>query len=222
MSYKLFFLLRRAKHILQTEGLVPLIRRGFVFLAHYFFRYGTYCLYEQVVKERSEAGFASKVPNATFKIVSTNQQADELMVEGLDLRLHFINARQWLDKGVIAFCVFVGGEIAHISWVVMDAEAKRKTNQLPCQVDFSNNEAYLAFIETNPRYRRMGLWGYNHHKILQFLREKGIVTLRSVVAKNNIASQRGHAKHGARLYAEARYLRILWWKLWKERPLISQ
>jgi RimJ/RimL family protein N-acetyltransferase len=222
MIFKMMVLFGRAKRILKTEGLAALLRRGFPFLARYFFRCETYYLYEQMVKERSRAEPAPKLQGATFRIVSTNQQADELLAEGLDFRSHFINARQWLDKGVIAFCVFVNGEFAHASWVVMDAEAKQKTVQFPCQVDFSNSEAYLALIETNPEYRQRGVWSYAHAKLLKFLREKGVAKLRSVVSTGNVASQRGHVKFGARPYAEARYLKLLCWKFWKENPLTAK
>jgi hypothetical protein len=222
MIFKLKVLFGRAKRILQTEGLTALIRRGFPFLVRYFFRYENFYLYEQMMKKRSGAEPAPKLQNATFKIVYTNQQADELLAEGLDFRSHFINARQWLDKGVVAFCVFVNGEFAHASWVVMDAEAMRKTNQLACRVDFSSGEAYLALVETNPKYRRRGVWSYAHAKLSPFLREKGIVKLRSAVSKGNIASQRGHVKFGARPYAEAHYLKLLGWRFWKERWLTAK
>ena len=229
MICKLIMLFRRAKHILQTEGLVPLIRRGFAFLirrgfaflAPYFFMYGTYYLYEHIVNESKKADFLPGIRGLTFRIVSTNQQADELIADGLEFRSYVLDTRQWLGRGAIAFCIFVDGELAHISWVAMTAEVKGRLTELPFQVNFSNNEAYWGRLETNPRYQRMGLWGYSYHKILKFMRERGIVTLRFVVHTNNISTQRGYAKFGARRYAKARYLRILWWKFWKERPLAT-
>jgi len=43
---------------------------------------------------------------------------------------------------------------------------------------------------------------------------------RGSIFKGNIVSQRGEAKFGYnKMYAEARYLKILWWKWWKEKPL---
>jgi hypothetical protein len=66
----------------------------------------------------------------------------------------------------------------------------------------------------------MGLALYVHSKELQFLKKKGIVTFRGVVATNNIAPQRVYAKLGVKPYAEARYLKILWWKFWTEKPLL--
>ncbi len=219
MIYRLTVLFRRAKYIFQTEGLIPLLRQGFAFLIGYFFQYGTYYLYEYAVKERNETDFMPRIQNFTFKVFATNQQADKLVADDLDFRSYVINARQRLDKGAIAFCVFVDRELAYIGWVAMSEEAKKSLTQLPIQVDFSNNEAYTGSIVTNPKYRRMGLTEYVYFKKLQFLKERGRVAVRAVVATNNIAVQQLYARLGSKLYAEARYLKLLWWRLWKEKPL---
>ena len=47
----------------------------------------------------------------------------------------------------------------------------------------------------------------------------GIMISRSAIAKKNIASQKGRAKFSPRIYAEGRYLKILWWKFWREKSL---
>lgn len=219
--YRLTELFTRAKYIFQTEGLTPLLRRGFTFLAGYFFQYGTLYLYEFTVKERNEADFLPRIRDFTFKVVTTNQQADELAADGLEFRSHVINARQRLDKGAIAFCVFIDGELASIGWVAMTEEAKKSLTRLPIQVGFSSNEAYTGGAETNPKYRGMGLAPYVVFKRLQFLKERGRVAVRAVVATNNIASQRLHARLGSKRYAEARYLKLLWWKSWREKPLTA-
>jgi len=212
-------LFRKARYIFQTEGLIPLLRAGFSFLVGYFLQYGTYYLYEYAVKERNEADFMPRMQNFTFNVVATNQQADELAADGLDFRSHVINARRRLDKGAIAFCVFINGELAYIGWVAMTEEAKKSLTQLPIQVDFSNNEAYTGGVVTNPKYRRMALLVYGYFKKLQFLKERRRVAVRAVVATNNVATQRACAKLGSRPYAEARYFKLLWWRFWKEKLL---
>jgi len=54
-----------------------------------------------------------KIKDFTFKIVETTQQLDELSNEGFDLSLLDINeARHRLEKGAIAFWVFVERELA--------------------------------------------------------------------------------------------------------------
>jgi len=43
-----------------------------------------------------------------------------------------------------------------------------------------------------------------------------------LVEKGNLASLKGLPKAGGRVYGEGRYLKILWWKSWKEKPSIQQ
>jgi hypothetical protein len=65
----------------------------------------------------------------------------------------------------------------------------------------------------------MGLSTCGGCRRLQFIGERGKVATKGAIATGNIANQRVNAKLGLRIYAEARYLRILWWKSWKEKPL---
>lgn len=213
-------ILRRAKHIFQTEGLPSLLRQGVKFLNRgHLFHHETYYLYEHTLKERNEADFMPKTNNFTFKIVSSAQQVDELAAEGLDLDLYFIDARQNLDKGAIAFCIFIGRELAHIGWVAITEKAKKTFDTESYQVDFSNNEACTGGTWTHPRYRGRGLMVYGYFKRFQFLRERGITVSRNAVVTKNIISQRGHAKFGPKRYAKGHHLKILRWEFWKETPL---
>ena len=213
-------LFRRAKYIFESEGLKPLFRRGFTFLIGYFFQYGTFYVYEHTIKEGNEADFMPKIQNFTFQVVFTNQQANELCANGFDLRSFSIYARRRLDKGAIAFCILIGRELAHIGWVAMTEEAKNTFEPYPYRVDFLNKEACTGGTITIPKYEKKGLMTYGYYKRFQFLRERGVVTSRNAVDTSNIVSQRVHAKFGPKIYAKARYLKILWWKLWKETPLV--
>jgi hypothetical protein len=213
-------MLKRAKDILKTEGLKPLLKRGFAFVRVFFFEYGDFYLYEYSIKERSEADFLPKIQDFTFKMISGNEEANKLAeAMGSDFRRRFVTARRMLDKGAIAFCIFVKGEIAHIGWIALSEEAHKAVDNLPYRVDFLNHEACTGGVETITRYRGEGLMAYGHFKRSEFLREKGIVVSRTAVAKSNIASQKAHAKFRPRIHAEAKYLRLLWWHFWKEKPL---
>ena len=100
-------------------------------------------------------------------------------------------ARRNLDKGAIAFCIFVNGEVAHIGFVAMSEEAKNTVDHMPYKVDFSNNEACTGATETVPEYRSKGLMGYVYFKRFQFLREKGKVISRvSLLILNPIDMQK--------------------------------
>jgi RimJ/RimL family protein N-acetyltransferase len=202
--------------------LIPLVRRGFAFVVGHFFQYDTYYLYEEAVENSlrlNEADFMPRIDSFTLKTISTNQEADELEAEGLEFWSHGANYRKRLDKGAIAFCVFVGQELASIYWVAMTRQAKDSLNERPYTVDFSNNEVCTGGLWTNPKYRGMGLIPYVSFKVRQFLGESGKVLLRGAITTGNVASQRAYAKLGPNIHAEARYLRILWWKSWKEKPL---
>ncbi len=210
---------KRARDILQTEGLKPLLTRGFAFVEVRFLEYGDYYIYEYTLKERNEADFLPELQDFTFKIISSNEEADKLAkAVGSDFRRRFVTARNKLDKGAIAFCIFVKGEIVHIGWVALSEEAHKAVDNLPYRVDFLNHEACTGGTETIPQYRGNGLMAYGYVKRFQFLKGQGIVVSRNAVAKSNIASQKAHAKFNPKVIAEAKYLRLLWWRFWKEKP----
>ncbi|MBE9500915.1 MAG: hypothetical protein IMY87_00580 [Chloroflexi bacterium] len=160
-----------------------------------------------------------KIKNFTCKIVSTNQEADELAAEGFEFRSQVTGATEKLDKGAVALCIFVEKELGHICWFAFTEEAKKMVDLLPYKVDFANNEACVGGAWTSQEYRRIGLNKYRSFKDSQFLTNRGIVTARYSIASTNIASQRSLDKFTNKKYAEARYLRILGWKSWKEKPL---
>lgn len=221
MISEMVSMLNRASDILRREGLTPLIVRGFDFTRRRLFQYGNYYLYEQTPKERDEADFLPRIEDFTFKIVCNNDEADELAAAiGCDFRRRFVNARKYLDKGAIAFCIFVNGEIAHIGCVALSEEAKKTFDSLPYEVDFSNNEACTGGTETVPEYRSRGLMAYGYFQRFKFLREMGITASLNAVDVNNIASQKAHARFGPRLYARGRYMKLLCLKFWKETPLL--
>jgi len=220
MISRLVILLRRAKDILQTEGLATLLRRSLKFVQAWFFKCGEYYLYELALGGTSQVDFMPSVNGLTCEIISTNNEADALAAAvGFDFRRRFINARKSLDKGAIAFCVLFKGQMASIGWVALSEEAKKSLYSLPQKVDFSKGEAYIGGLETIPEYRRKDLASYGSVRRLQFLNERGITNTRYAVSASNIGAQTLAAKFGLEKYAEARYLKLLWWKSWTEIPL---
>ena len=213
---------RRAKQIYQTEGLRSLIRRGFAFLAYCLFERQTYYLYADRTEgflSLHEADFKPSIDGFILKVVSSNEEADELEAEGFQFRSHVQNSQQRLDKGAVAFCIFVGSELAHIAWAALSKEAQSSIGEPPYKVDFSNREGCTGDIWTNSEYRRMGLSSYVYTRRLRFMLNNGIVTNRTVANKRNVISQQYSAKVDSNMCGEGRYLRVLWWKSWKETPL---
>jgi len=217
-------LFRRAEYILQTEGVIPLLRLGFTFVIGHFFQYGiSYLTHNDLSFVGNEADFLPKLPdftvNPTFKIIATNKEAYELEAEGIKFRSSTLNTRERLDNEAVAFCLLVGQELASVIWVGMTQRAKDILKEPPYQVEFSHGQVCMADQWTNLKYRGMGLGPYTARMTLQFLKKSGYSGIRGSVPVGNIASQRAASKQRIGLYAKARYIRIFWWKFWKEKPI---
>jgi len=205
----------RARYFLQEQGAGTLLRRGLAFIGRFLFRNEYYYLYRHSLEARDEAEFRPRVEAFTFEIVSSTSRAAELANEGMDIRQLFPNAWQSLDRGAIAFCVFIDNELAHIGWVATTEEAKQSIDDVPYHVDFPNGEACTGGTRTAPKYGRRGLMVYGYFERLEFLREKGCVSSLCAVTTDNIASQKAHARFNPTIYAKARFLKILWWQFWR-------
>ncbi len=206
---RLTSLFRRARHILYMEGVLAL-------LGHRKTYHIVEINPEAALREINVADFVPKLKNFTFRIVSTVQQADEVAAEGFEFPYY---DKDVLDEGGIAFCVYVGRELAHVTWLAVTEEAKGRFNPLPYRVDFANGEVCLAWTWTKPKYRGNSIMGYVGVKWRQFLKDRGTVTLRLSRATDNVAAERGATKAGEKKYAELRYVRVLWWRSWQEKPL---
>ncbi|MBM3156826.1 MAG: hypothetical protein FJ004_06025 [Chloroflexi bacterium] len=210
---------RRAKDILQSEGLTAFVRRGWDFVGQRFFSVKFFYLYEHQLKDRNEADFLPQIQNIALHIVRTNEEANRLAeITGFDFRSRLINGQERLDKGGIAFCILADGEFAHIGWVALNEKAKRALDDRPYKIDFSNKQACTGGTYTVPEYRGKGLMTYGYFKRFQFLREQGFKTSRNVVSTDNISSRKSHAKFGPRVVAKARHVKFFCWEFWKETP----
>lgn len=210
------------KYILQKEGLLPLVTEVTRLLRRCVFVHERYYLYEISLNKPMKFEPTPKIQDFVFEIVSTNQRLDELAALGFDFGIHGIRAREKLDKGALMFCIFIGKKLASIHWAATTQEAMNVQIKIPYKVDFSNSEAYLGWVETNPQYRRLGLFMYIFSGKLRLLAMMGKTTGKCLVARNNIASRKATIKCGGRIYSEGRYLKILWWKSWKEKPVVSE
>jgi len=207
----------RASDILQSEGLIRLIQR---FIEFYFVQYGNYYLYENRIDELNEADFSPGTPDIAVRIIGNHEEADELAsTAGVDIRLRFTNASNCLDSGAIATCILVNGAIAHLGWLALDDTAQKAISNLPQEVRFSDGEAFAGGGLTLPEYRGNGLLSYGSYIRLKLLRERGVKALRYAVSEQNTVAQTALAKFSPRLYARARYIKVLWWQSWKEIPV---
>lgn len=205
--------------IYKQEGLIISLRKVLAFLLVYE-NFACY-LYKSTLIRRNESDFTPRIKKFTLKIISEKQQLNELVNDGFDLSLHSAKAKYRLEKGAVACLVFMDKELASMEWVAMNAAAKARIDNYPCKVDFSNKEAYAGGVWTNPKYRGNGLHKYVYYKIYDFLRENGIMTVRSIVEVNNTAAQKSHDKFAPeeKIEAKARYLRIMGLQYWRETAL---
>jgi len=215
-------LVTRAKQIYQSDGFVPLLRRAVAFAVGLLFFRRSYLIYVDPLKKLqppNEADLMPKIGNHSSKAASSNQEADDLAAQGFEFRSQVPSARERLDKGAIALCTFVGRELACIEWVTLSQQACDAMGQPPYSVDFSKKEAWSGGLWTNPKYRRMGFRRYSSFKTLEFLLGRGIRTTRTAIATDNVAAHRSRPRFLPGPVTEGRYLRVLWWKSWKEKPL---
>jgi len=219
MIHKLIGLFVRAKLIIRNEGIVALIGRGFSFIKRHIYFSETYYLYEHSARERDESAYMPRTQDFTLKIVSSNREVDELAAEGYDLRYWYPVYSERLDRGAVAFCLFIGREMAHIGWVGMNDAAKDSIGEVPYKVNYANNEAFTGGTWTDPKYRGLGLSTYVYLKRFDYLRERGKSIVRAAAATDNTPSNRMHAKFGPKIVATGHYLKLLWWESWKEKPM---
>ncbi len=138
-----FYQLTLRDAIMANEKLVVLSKRGFsyffVHLIRPLFRYDSIYIYEHDIKQRDETGYLPKIKNLSLHIISSNQQADDLVKAGFeDFRQYYFNTKHYLNVGAVAFCFYINYELAHIGWVALTQKAKDICDTCPYQIDFSN------------------------------------------------------------------------------------
>ncbi len=219
--HELRALVRKARGIYRTQGLMPLLRRFFVFVRDFIFLYQHYYIFEHTLVERDEAASLPKIADFTLYIIRTDKDAAEVEdITGFELRRRLVDVTEKLEKGAVGFVGFVKGKFAHISWVAFSEEAKRTFDLVPYKVDFSNGQACTGGTYTVPAFRGKGLMFYGYFRRFQFLREVGVEKTRNAVLTGNTASLKVHAKLGARKLAEGSRLILLGFEFWKETVLV--
>jgi hypothetical protein len=217
-------LVRRALEVHQREGLRPLVRK----VARYLLAYENFqgLVYENTLVRRNEAAYRPRIENTSVKIITTEDQLDDLSKSGFDLSSDPDNleTRHRIKKGAVAFFVFVGSEIASKEWAAMNPEAKATFNNYPYRVDFAAREACAGGAWTRPKYRAVGINTYLCYKMYEYLRENEIAKVWSLVEINNIAAQQVRKKFApqVKIRKKARYVRLLGFQFWKETPIGEQ
>jgi hypothetical protein len=216
----------RFGQIREQYGVTGLILACPRFLFSPIYKCNLFYLYENLVRPDYEASDASpriKTDILNFKVVSSNQDADKLEADNFKFRTCYNEFNydrkiysRWLDCGAIAFCTFVGTEFAAINWVIPSQQAQDKTKTIPLTVDYSNHEVFLRGTWVNPKYRGLKLYRYTARNRDRFLSGIGVnKTLTTIEYTNRV----GHAlveALGSKQYGKGKFVKILWWKTWKE------
>jgi len=212
--------LNRARYILRNEGTISLLRRIFSYLSSRIFFYEEYYVRQHFVGELNEADFLPKVKGFTFKLITSNEMADDWAKRtDVDFREQILHARQRLDAGAVAFCIFIQNHLANINWLGLDQKSKNSINPQPYQVNFSEHQGCTGAAETAPRYRGKGLMAYNCFQRNNYMKQQGITMLIGIDATDNIAIYKVQSRFPTKICARARYIKFLWWQYWKETPL---
>lgn len=211
------WIFKRGIYILKKNGIKIFLRNTFSFLVSFFYSQGTYYIYEKTLNKKEQYQFKPKIPDAYVKMISRLAELESLTSEGYDFKM--INFQDKLMKGALAFCVFVNKELAHVTWVAMNDNAKREIDPLPFAVRFQEQEACSGASFTDPRFRGKGLLSHVYSCIFPYLKERGIIKDKFTIEVNNIPSQKAHAKFRPVITGKGHYLKILWREYWKEEPI---
>ena len=211
----------RIKAIVDKEGFASLFKRASMYLIHKIIIYENYYLMENSLKDLKEDpdDFVPNLPNLSHRFVKTNQEANQVACEFCEFRSYSLNAYDRLDKGAMAFCIFIGTDLAYICWTAMTEEAKKTVTDFPYKINFNGKNVFAGSEFTSPKYRRKGL--SIHGRLLQdrFLKEIGINKKYGELKKNDLIAMKAKTESRYKIYADCRYLKILGLKLWKETQI---
>lgn len=209
--------LNRARYLLKNEGAGTFFSK---IITSYIFINKEYYLRQHFAGDLKEADFLPARKDFTFKLITDNKTADEWAKQtGCDFRNQILHARQRLNAGAIAFCIFVGKELACVNWLALTPKAKHIINPLPFKVDFDARQACASGAETVPKFRGEGLMAYSWFQRNEYMKRQGIEMLIGTDAVDNKAILTLQTHFPSRIVARARYIHFLFWRYWKEKPV---
>jgi hypothetical protein len=211
-------IIKKAGYLYRTEGLMSLVRQGFAFIFKFFYRSKWYYIIEHTPQNLQENDFLPDLHGFTFRLIENKDlSADDPQTTYLYEQVP--DARERLEAGAVAFCVFLGNSLASLGWVAFTEKAHKSLFQPPYLVDFNRGQASTGGGWTSPRFRGKGLAKYVYYKRLEYIWNKGKNLSRAAVITGNIASLKMHANFSQTIIAKGRELKVLWIKSWKEVPV---
>jgi hypothetical protein len=214
--------IRQGIAILRMRGAKVFVQRGFYFFSSRFFNYQTFYIYR--VKLDKTISFQQPPDFIEYKLLNKACDLTDLIKEGYDFGSFVVINDNRLEQGAMCLCFFQNKIITHIIWIALNQMAKESLIDFPCRVDFEFGEAYLGRMARNPKLTRPTFSAIIiYFKALEVSREFGKKSCTFIVRQNNILPQIGLLKRAdIRPCSSARYLRLLWWAWWWEKPLEKQ
>ncbi len=148
----------------------------------------------------------------------SNEEADALARDHEDFRTANPLARRGLENGAVAFCIYVGTELAHTAWLATSREARRTLDRLGYEVRFDEGEAWTGRAYTTPAFRGRGLLTYSCYRRFDYLLQRGCLESRGAVEMRNVVSHHSTMRFDPQIYAIGRQWRVLGRRWWSERP----
>jgi len=160
-----------------------------------------------------EADFLPKTDNFWWKMITTNQEADELATSGFNFGAYELNLRASLDRSVLVFCIFINKEIAHIVCLAENLRGKETIDPRPFSVDFQNGEVATGRALTVPKFRRLHLRRYSGYLLRKYCLERGITRINGTMLANNYpALVAATQSKYMTIISKCRFKKMLWFK----------
>ena len=150
-------------------------------------------------------------------IIFSKDDLHSLMMNGYSLGefLRLTDLTTKFFKSQLIFGIFINKILVSISLLIVE---DRIEFHPPMKIKF-DDEAYIHYSITDPEYRCKGCYSYNLEKISEFSAGIGKKKLKMAVGKDNLPSLKAAENSGFKIIGEGKYLKILKYIYWKEKPL---
>lgn len=173
-------------------------RRIICSMMKYFFNYNVYYVYEKLLDNSiySSEDFTPRLENWMDRFIVSKNEFDILVSKGYDFSSYAQSdkLRDWIEKGVIVFCVFIKKKLINIELIAMDHD-RAIFDPIFLKVHY-NDVAYEGGSFTRISCRSKGLHSYALVRICHYLKEKGVSRLILNARQNNIPSRKSIEKAG--------------------------
>jgi len=196
--------LSKARLILHEEGRLALFKKALVLLKQTLWSYSCNDIYESAL---DPPPVVCKVNDLVLRLVTSQKEFEQiendyLIGEGFNIA----REKEILRLGAVLYCAFVGNELVHRTQIFIGREA-HEIYPFSFAMPFGHTVGLAWFTAT--KYRREGIHVYTQSRVLQYLRQKGILRAQGVLNKDNIAIRDSLIKIDYYLYDEGCRLRLL-------------